>query len=803
MKNKIITSEGNIQFIDSEGKVINISPSQVYSMINEDTVSFLLVHLPKSSGLSLFTTKVEDLELNGATYSQSTIADALAEAFSEAGAVGRIEVVDELPSEGKTNTIYLLPKDEGEGYDEYIYIKDESKWELIGDTSIEIKNYLKKSDFNEYSAATKTAIDSKQDTLIAGEHISISGNVISAEAGNVPYDGYSYIKKYEGNPWELDKIDTPFYIAENRPSSCIQYKVDGSDMPEFGCFRMDYTEHTVNYDQAEMADYISVVWDNKCKAFKVDTLDSGVTVTYADSFGYAVDVIPSGTTNETFDNLTSYVLSANTALNDADTALNNKFSNYMTTDAIYNNVTFKQDNFLQTYTINDFYKSKDCGFSNKLVSIQNGYQETYAGDVGFSRYSPYYITNVYKGILRESFPFAFINIWHTFSEETKNDIINNNYLQGKTLFTLERGSYWIYFKTESYSVTSGDTTLSFEFNGHMYHDEEFTIPYRSESNSSWHMSGELDIASNTLINSYFNARQLELDGFFNYQGSSGAASIYDTNGNSHAAQNSIYFRNFGGFTYPIFCITLNSDSVRGDYHLYLAKENCISTNRELVYSTSDGIVTFKTKINASVIDYEKLEPFDFYYKVDEDSTDNYGAVGWEWYLQENITASTSDKKVQLDLLVDGNSEDYTLGEYNASTKEITYYDNGVEGIYSVEVLENGKRLVMADKKQINKHTVMNIYGDYTVVNEKYYVHYAAKPTVTNEDITTWNAKIDTSAITTSVTSASTDNEIPTAKAVFDVIPTVTDTITSGSTDAVSAGAVYDAIGDIETLLRQI
>lgn len=35
------------------------------------------------------------------------------------------------------------------------------------------------------------------------------------------------------------------------------------------------------------------------------------------------------------------------------------------------------------------------------------------------------------------------------------------------------------------------------------------------------------------------------------------------------------------------------------------------------------------------------------------------------------------------------------------------------------------------------------------------------------------------------------------------IPTVTNTITSGSTDAISSGAVYDALGDVETLLSQI
>lgn len=62
---------------------------------------------------------------------------------------------------------------------------------------------------------------------------------------------------------------------------------------------------------------------------------------------------------------------------------------------------------------------------------------------------------------------------------------------------------------------------------------------------------------------------------------------------------------------------------------------------------------------------------------------------------------------------------------------------------------------------------------------------------------------DISSITTAVTSGSTDNEIPTAKAVYNAIPTVTNTITSGSTDAISSGAVYDALGDVETLLSQI
>lgn len=270
MKNKIITSEGNIQFIDSEGKVINISPSQVYSVINEDTVSFILVHLPKSSGLSLFTTKVEDLELNGTTYSQSTIADALAEAFSEAGAVGRIEVVDELPSEGKTNTIYLLPKDEGEGYDEYIYLKDEQRWELVGDTSVEIKNYLKKSDFNEYSAATKTAIDSKQDALIAGKHITISGNVISAE--DVDLSDY-YTKSETSGATEIQTaLDTKVNTSDfNTYSANTQTAINGKANSADVYTKAEVDEAIAEIDLSEIEDRISE--DEEVTAAALNNLD--------------------------------------------------------------------------------------------------------------------------------------------------------------------------------------------------------------------------------------------------------------------------------------------------------------------------------------------------------------------------------------------------------------------------------------------------------------------------------------------------------------------------------------------------
>lgn len=55
----------------------------------------------------------------------------------ERQAVG-FSIVNELPEEGNPSTIYLVPKEDGEegdSYDEYVWIADESDYELIGSTT--------------------------------------------------------------------------------------------------------------------------------------------------------------------------------------------------------------------------------------------------------------------------------------------------------------------------------------------------------------------------------------------------------------------------------------------------------------------------------------------------------------------------------------------------------------------------------------------------------------------------------------------------------------------------------------------
>ena len=119
--------------------------------------------------------------------------------------------------------------------------------------------------------------------------------------------------------------------------------------------------------------------------------------------------------------------------------------------------------------------------------------------------------------------------------------------------------------------------------------------------------------------------------------------------------------------------------------------------------------------------------------------------------------------------------------------ELTKFENGVWNIYFAEGTK-------ANYLSINTTT------EASAVIYKSFTETPIKDAVSNIQ-NSLSGYVATSAITSAVTSASTDSQVPSAKAVFDVIPTVTDTITSGSTDAVSAGVVYAAMGGLK--LQQI
>lgn len=171
--NKVIFSNGNVQFIEANGHITNVSPSKVYTRINGDTISFVFIAFAESSGLSFMTSLVKDLEIDGVVYSKDEVADVLARKFTSASASGsvdiKIEVVDVLPSSGSSDTIYLVPKQgsENDSYDEYIFI--DGKWELIGSTDVNLSDYYTKEEADaRFSGGINVYVDG--DTAVFGRN---------------------------------------------------------------------------------------------------------------------------------------------------------------------------------------------------------------------------------------------------------------------------------------------------------------------------------------------------------------------------------------------------------------------------------------------------------------------------------------------------------------------------------------------------------------------------------------------------------------------------------------------------------
>lgn len=137
--------------------------------------------LTNKPDLSQYITKTVDDLINyykkSETYTQAEI-NALIGAISTLNLL----VVQTLPTEDiSTTTIYLVPKTTSETnnvYDEYIYVSN--AWEKIGSTEVDLSNYYTKTE-------TNALLNDKQDTLTAGDNITIENNVISATGGGSTY----------------------------------------------------------------------------------------------------------------------------------------------------------------------------------------------------------------------------------------------------------------------------------------------------------------------------------------------------------------------------------------------------------------------------------------------------------------------------------------------------------------------------------------------------------------------------------------------------------------------------------------
>lgn len=175
----IITSDTNITFTDTNGKVMVVPKNRVYTHFNVDTVTFLLIERYDNEGICIFTTIAEDLEINGTTYTYEQLLDGegISDLFSPTGSLS-YKIVDELPQTGTNGVIYLVPKGEN-SHTEYLWIEDEERYEMLGDVGdIDLTDYYTKTQVDEKLAlkadASNVYTKSEADGKFLTEHQSLA-----------------------------------------------------------------------------------------------------------------------------------------------------------------------------------------------------------------------------------------------------------------------------------------------------------------------------------------------------------------------------------------------------------------------------------------------------------------------------------------------------------------------------------------------------------------------------------------------------------------------------------------------------
>lgn len=98
------------------------------------------------------------------------------EVNSLVGQLVQIQAVSSLPQSGQANTIYLVPSggSKPDVYDEYIWVN--SAWELIGNTEVDLSNYLQKT--GDASDTTVTFVSESGDPTSGGKLSSLVGRIV-------------------------------------------------------------------------------------------------------------------------------------------------------------------------------------------------------------------------------------------------------------------------------------------------------------------------------------------------------------------------------------------------------------------------------------------------------------------------------------------------------------------------------------------------------------------------------------------------------------------------------------------------
>ena len=114
-----------------------------------ETVKVNNVALVPSSKTVNITVPTDNSALtNGAGYQTAkNVTDAINEAIGGLTGIS-FEIVETLPTQGKTGVIYLVAHSHGAGdnYDEYVWLEKSESYEKIGNTDVDLSNYVTKND---------------------------------------------------------------------------------------------------------------------------------------------------------------------------------------------------------------------------------------------------------------------------------------------------------------------------------------------------------------------------------------------------------------------------------------------------------------------------------------------------------------------------------------------------------------------------------------------------------------------------------------------------------------------------------
>lgn len=118
----------------------------------------------------------------------------------------KIEIVETLPLDPDKHTIYLVPKssvDPLDGYIEQLYVNN--KWEIIGQTPIDLDNYYTKFEVDELFVTHQYVLPKATTDTLGG--IKLSSQFNADDEGSITIDEDALAELIEDNVAPIDNAD--------------------------------------------------------------------------------------------------------------------------------------------------------------------------------------------------------------------------------------------------------------------------------------------------------------------------------------------------------------------------------------------------------------------------------------------------------------------------------------------------------------------------------------------------------------------------------------------------------------------